>query len=49
MNGLLERWLKRDADEAASPTPTADQAEVDIVDQAEAFQSLRVSDVMTVL
>ena len=46
----MAQWLQRDAAAPATPLdPTADasQAEVDIVDQAEAFQTLRVSDVMT--
>ena len=46
MGGLLQRWLHRD-EQADTPAPAADEAEVDIVDQAEAFQTLRVSDVMT--
>lgn len=48
MAGLLTRWLGR-AEEGKdeSAAPSAEEAEVDIVDQAEAFQSLRVSDVMT--
>ena len=47
---LLPRWLRRDAPAIGSPpdlTADASQAEVDIVDQAEAFQTLRVSEVMT--
>ncbi|WP_371811027.1 hemolysin family protein [Caulobacter sp. S45] len=46
----MAQWLQRDpVAQATPPDPTADasQAEVDIVDQAEAFQTLRVSDVMT--
>ncbi len=48
--GWMAQWLQRDAiAPAIPPDPAADasQAEVDIVDQAEAFQTLRVSDVMT--
>ena len=47
---LLPRWLRRDTPAIGSPpdlTADASQAEVDIVDQAEAFQTLRVSEVMT--
>jgi CBS domain containing-hemolysin-like protein len=48
MGRLLERWFRREPhEEGSSPAPSADQAEVDLVDQAEAFQSLRISDVMT--
>jgi CBS domain containing-hemolysin-like protein len=48
MGRLLERWFRREPHEQGSmPAPSADQAEVDLVDQAEAFQSLRISDVMT--
>lgn len=43
--GLLERWLSRAPAEAA-PVPLS-AADVDIVDQAEAFAALRISDVMT--
>ena len=50
MSGWMAPWLRR-SDAAVSPpldaSVDASQAEVDIVDQAEAFQSLRVSDVMT--
>jgi CBS domain containing-hemolysin-like protein len=46
MGGLLSRWLKRDA-VPHLPAPEAGEAAVDLVDQAEAFQSLRISDVMT--
>ena len=48
--GWMTHWLQRgDVAPALAADPTADasQAEVDIVDQAEAFQTLRVSDVMT--
>ncbi len=47
---LFARWLQRDAPTPGQPLEVsgdASQAEVDIVDQAEAFQTLRVSDVMT--
>ncbi len=47
---LFARWLQRDPPTAGqTPDLSADasQAEVDIVDQAEAFQTLRVSEVMT--
>jgi CBS domain containing-hemolysin-like protein len=48
MGRLVQRWLKREpTEEGSAHLPAADQAEVDIVDQAEAFQSLRISDVMT--
>lgn len=43
--GLLERWLSGPAPETTSVPPSA--ADVDIVDQAEAFAALRISDVMT--
>lgn len=46
----MSRWLHRDAPAALRApdlNPDASQAEVDIVDQAEAFQTLRVSEVMT--
>ena len=51
--GLLSRWLgpREEAADVPSPAPGASvdaaSEEVDIVDQAEAFASLRVSDVMT--
>jgi CBS domain containing-hemolysin-like protein len=49
--GLFSRWLgPRDDPSAANPAhppSEADAEAVDLVDQAEAFQSLRVSDVMT--
>ena len=48
--GWMAQWLQREATAPATPSdPIADasQAEVDIVDQAEAFQTLRVSEVMT--
>ncbi len=49
---LFSRWLGRKPAPAPEPFPTATtgstgNAEVDIVDQAEAFQTLRVADVMT--
>jgi CBS domain containing-hemolysin-like protein len=48
MRDLIRRWLgqaeETNADQAA---PSAADAEVDLVDQAEVFQTLRVSDVMT--
>lgn len=49
MGETLKRWL---GGEASNPvvdhtSPMAAEAEVDIVDQAEVFQTLRVSDVMT--
>jgi CBS domain containing-hemolysin-like protein len=56
MGRLLQGWWRRPRpSDSASHTPlssnplppAADQVEVDLVDQAEAFQSLRVSDVMT--
>lgn len=46
MGGRLHRWLTREPSDA-TPAPSADEVEVDIVDQAEAFQTMRVSDVMT--
>ncbi|WP_158916427.1 hemolysin family protein [Caulobacter sp. S45] len=46
MGGLLSRWLRRDA-APHTAAPEADEAAVDLVDQAEAFQNLRISDVMT--
>ncbi len=46
MGGLLSRWLKRDA-VPHGPAPEASEAAIDLVDQAEAFQTLRISDVMT--
>ncbi len=48
--GWIANWLQRDEPIAAVPpdaSADASQAEVDIVDQAEAFQTLRVSEVMT--
>ncbi len=48
--GWIAHWLQRDEPALATPpdaSADASQAEVDIVDQAEAFQTLRVSDVMT--
>ena len=47
MGQLLKRWLGQDAHEPREPAPNAAEAEVDLVDQAEVFQTLRVSDVMT--
>ena len=50
MTGWLSHWLARRSQLPAAPAEPAldpSQAEVDIVDQAEAFQTLRVSDVMT--
>jgi CBS domain containing-hemolysin-like protein len=56
MSRLLQGWWRRPrpSDSAAhtpvlsnAAPPAADQVEVDLVDQAEAFKSLRVSDVMT--
>ena len=49
MGSLLKRWLGQEdgappADQAA---PSATDADIDLVDQAEVFQTLRVSDVMT--
>jgi CBS domain containing-hemolysin-like protein len=46
MGNVLTRWLRRDA-AAHAAAPEADEASVDLVDQAEAFQNLRISDVMT--
>jgi len=43
----LRRWLGRTPEADVEPAPSANEVEVDIVDQAEAFQSLRVADVMT--
>jgi len=47
--GFLSRWRRGgDADKPADPTPSAGgDTPVDIVDQAEAFKTLRVNDVMT--
>ena len=47
--GLFDRWLRRgEAEpEAVEPSVAVGEPDVDIVDQAEAFQSLRVADVMT--
>jgi len=48
MPGLLKRWLRQaSGDLRDSSAPAATEAEVDLVDQAEVFQTLRVSDVMT--
>jgi len=48
---LLPAWFRPRGQETppapAPPALAADQTEVDLVDQAEAFKSLRVSDVMT--
>jgi CBS domain containing-hemolysin-like protein len=49
-HGLFARWLGPREHEAVPPAHGAGEADaeaVDLVDQAEAFQSLRVSDVMT--
>jgi CBS domain containing-hemolysin-like protein len=49
MSDILKRWLGREAvdPKADQTSPAAAEAEIDIVDQAEVFQTLRVSDVMT--
>ena len=49
MGETLKRWLGGPAANAVvdHTSPAAAEAEVDIVDQAEVFQTLRVSDVMT--
>ena len=47
MGNLLKRWLGQEGEEPNQPAPNAAEAEVDLVDQAEVFQTLRVSDVMT--
>jgi CBS domain containing-hemolysin-like protein len=49
MSDILKRWLGREAADpkADQTSPAAAEAEVDLVDQAEVFQTLRVSDVMT--
>jgi CBS domain containing-hemolysin-like protein len=51
MVGLLKRWLGADDPPPArpeeTPAPVAAEAEIDIVDQATVFQTLRVGDVMT--
>ena len=50
MGELLQRWLGRATTGPAgadSVSPAAAEAEIDLVDQAEVFQTLRVSDVMT--
>jgi CBS domain containing-hemolysin-like protein len=47
MGELLKRWLGQEGAEPSQPAPHAAEAEVDLVDQAEVFQTLRVSDVMT--
>ncbi len=47
MGGLLKRWLGQGGAEPDQPAPHAAEAEVDLVDQAEVFQTLCVSDVMT--
>ena len=52
MGEILKRWLGRDRDpdddpQASHAAPAAAEAEIDLVDQAEVFQTLRVSDVMT--
>jgi CBS domain containing-hemolysin-like protein len=43
----LRRWFSGQGAEPEAPPPSASEVEVDLVDQAEAFQSLRVADVMT--
>ena len=44
----LKRWLAGSSSASGTaPVPSASEVEVDLVDQAEAFQSLRVADVMT--
>ena len=43
----LRRWFSGRAEQPDAPPPAAGEVEVDLVDQAEAFQSLRVADVMT--
>jgi CBS domain containing-hemolysin-like protein len=51
MAGLLKRWFGGEPEEPARPEdnapPLAAEAEIDIVDQATVFQTLRVGDVMT--
>ena len=45
---MLKRWLGGEGESVSEhPMPNATEAEVDLVDQAEVFQTLRVSDVMT--
>jgi CBS domain containing-hemolysin-like protein len=43
----VARWLEARADQAEPETPVDPEAPADLVDQAEAFQNLRVDDVMT--
>jgi CBS domain containing-hemolysin-like protein len=50
MAGLLKRWLSPPGPPAkpgTSAAPLAAEAEIDIIDQATVFQTLRVGDVMT--
>lgn len=48
MAAMLQRWLgQADAEDNGQAAPNAAEAQVDLVDQAEVFQTLRVSDVMT--
>ena len=48
MGDLIRRWLGQAEEPVVDqPGPNAAEAEVDLVDQAEVFQTLRVSDVMT--
>ena len=44
--GMLGRWALGEQEEAEAPAPISEAAR-DLVDQAQAFQSLRVEDVMT--
>jgi len=49
MGELLKRWITGSAADGGkdSVSPAAAEAEIDLIDQAEVFQTLRVSDVMT--
>jgi CBS domain containing-hemolysin-like protein len=50
MGELIRRWLGHEGQPPPHPGqhgPNAAEAEIDLVDQAEVFQTLRVSDVMT--
>jgi len=48
MGELLKRWIKGPGgDGKESVSPAAAEARIDLIDQAEVFQTLRVSDVMT--